>query len=84
MKAELIKSLNALSWTDSECRILQRDGFISDQRCSQALEKRRYAALEKWTEALENVHSAIVSKTSGSRNGDPLTISMSEAFAAYA
>lgn len=48
----------------------------------QALERRRYAALEKWAEALENVHSAVVSKTSGSRNGDPLM--GGEAFAAYA
>lgn len=37
----------------------------------QNLEKRRYAALEKWTEAIEGVHAAITQKaSSGSRNGE--------------
>jgi COP9 signalosome complex subunit 2 len=35
----------------------------------QNLEKRRYAALEKWTEALESVHGAVVGKTGGSGRG---------------
>ena len=34
----------------------------------QSLEKKRYAALNKWTEALEGVHGAVVSKTSLSGN----------------
>ncbi|TFK41917.1 PCI domain-containing protein [Crucibulum laeve] len=38
----------------------------------QSLEKKRYAALSKWTEALESVHSAVVGKTATSgRVGDP-------------
>jgi len=39
---------------------------------NRTLDKRRYVALEKWTEGLENVHVNIVSKlagTSGSRGG---------------
>ncbi|CAK5264398.1 unnamed protein product [Mycena citricolor] len=32
----------------------------------QSLEKKRYAALNKWTEALENVHTAVVGKTAPS------------------
>ncbi|KIJ66370.1 hypothetical protein HYDPIDRAFT_26724 [Hydnomerulius pinastri MD-312] len=32
---------------------------------AQALEKRRYVALHKWTEALEEVHAAVVAKTAG-------------------
>ncbi|KIP11710.1 hypothetical protein PHLGIDRAFT_27735 [Phlebiopsis gigantea 11061_1 CR5-6] len=31
----------------------------------QALEKRRYAALESWTEALESVHAAVINKAPG-------------------
>ncbi|KAI0068030.1 PCI-domain-containing protein [Artomyces pyxidatus] len=31
----------------------------------QSLEKKRYAALDKWTDALESVHSAVVGKNSG-------------------
>jgi len=38
----------------------------------QSLEKKRYAALNKWTEALEAVHAAVVGKTAtGGRPGDP-------------
>ncbi|KAG6883700.1 hypothetical protein C0992_008068, partial [Termitomyces sp. T32_za158] len=33
----------------------------------QSLEKKRYAALSKWTEALEGVHGAVVGKTSSNR-----------------
>ncbi|KAG6846061.1 hypothetical protein H0H87_006425 [Tephrocybe sp. NHM501043] len=43
----------------------------------QSLEKKRYAALNKWTEALEAVHGAVVSKTSTTRGGDPI---MSESY----
>lgn len=43
----------------------------------QSLEKKRYAALNKWTEALEAVHGAVVGKTSGGRMMDP---GMSESF----
>ncbi|KAG5340739.1 hypothetical protein C0989_000403 [Termitomyces sp. Mn162] len=43
----------------------------------QSLEKKRYAALSKWTEALEGVHGAVVGKTSSSRVVDPM---MSEGF----
>lgn len=41
--------------------------------CSrQSLEKKRYAALNKWTEALESVHAAVVSKTATAARGpDP-------------
>jgi len=35
----------------------------------QSLEKKRYAALEKWTEALEGTHSSVVAKNSGGRGG---------------
>ncbi|EGO05246.1 hypothetical protein SERLA73DRAFT_129076 [Serpula lacrymans var. lacrymans S7.3] len=37
----------------------------------QSLEKKRYSALEKWTEALESVHSAVVAKTSTGGRADP-------------
>ncbi|PPQ77002.1 hypothetical protein CVT25_014819 [Psilocybe cyanescens] len=41
----------------------------------QSLEKKRYAALSKWTEALESVHGAVVSKTaSTSRGPDPVLL----------
>jgi len=36
----------------------------------QTLEQRRYAALEKWTSALESVHSAVAGKASGRGSGD--------------
>ncbi|EEB87381.1 hypothetical protein MPER_15278, partial [Moniliophthora perniciosa FA553] len=43
----------------------------------QSLEKKRYAALQKWTEALESAHSTVVGKTSpGSRGGDPTGMGM--------
>jgi COP9 signalosome complex subunit 2 len=36
------------------------------------LEKKRYAALSKWTDALESVHGAVVNKTTSSgRGGEP-------------
>jgi len=37
----------------------------------QSLEKRRYAALSKWTEALEGIHSAVVGKTAASSRDVP-------------
>ncbi|KAH6916655.1 PCI domain-containing protein [Coprinopsis sp. MPI-PUGE-AT-0042] len=37
----------------------------------QSLEKKRYAALSKWTEALEGVHNAVVGKTAISSRADP-------------
>lgn len=37
----------------------------------QSLEKKRYAALNKWTEALELVHSAVVGKTATVGRSDP-------------
>jgi len=37
----------------------------------QSLEKRRYAALERWTEALETVHGAVVAKNPSGAKGDP-------------
>jgi len=38
----------------------------------QSLEKKRYAALSKWTEALEAVHGTVVGKTASvSRTADP-------------
>jgi COP9 signalosome complex subunit 2 len=36
-----------------------------------SLAKRRYTALDKWTESLENVYGAILSKSAGSNQGDP-------------
>jgi len=33
----------------------------------QSLEKKRYAALQKWTDALESVHTSVVGKTGSSR-----------------
>jgi COP9 signalosome complex subunit 2 len=45
----------------------------------QSLEKKRYAALNKWTEALEAVHVAVVGKTANiARGSEPP--GMSEAF----
>ena len=35
------------------------------------MEKKRYAALSKWTEALEGVHAAVVGKTAVSTRNDP-------------
>ncbi|KAF8963876.1 PCI domain-containing protein [Flammula alnicola] len=35
----------------------------------QSLEKKRYAALSKWTEALESVHGAVVGKTANTSRG---------------
>ncbi|KAJ7116781.1 PCI domain-containing protein [Mycena crocata] len=37
----------------------------------QSLEKKRYAALNKWTEALEGVHTAVVGKTAPPGRGGP-------------
>lgn len=37
----------------------------------QSLEKRRYAALERWTESLETVHAAVVAKNPSGAKGDP-------------
>jgi COP9 signalosome complex subunit 2 len=37
----------------------------------QSLEKKRYAALNKWTEALELVHSTVVGKTATVGRSDP-------------
>ena len=37
----------------------------SDIPSRQALEKKRYTALEKWTEALEGVHAAVINKAPG-------------------
>ncbi|PPQ72467.1 hypothetical protein CVT24_003091 [Panaeolus cyanescens] len=46
----------------------------------QSLEKKRYAALDKWTEALDSVHGAVVGKTANaSRSGDP-TLMAAEGF----
>lgn len=36
----------------------------------QSLEKKRYTALRKWTEALESLHGAVVAKTASSGRGD--------------
>jgi len=49
----------------------------------QNLEKRRYAALEKWTDALENVHSVVIGKASGRANADGslLAVPIAEPFA---
>lgn len=35
------------------------------------LAKRRYTALDKWTEALENVYSAVITKSGGNQQNDP-------------
>ena len=48
----------------------------------QSLEKKRYAALQKWTETLEAVHGAVVGKTAARQNegaqmmmsGDPFSM----------
>lgn len=45
----------------------------------QSLEKKRYAALSKWTEALEGVHNAVVGKTAMSARADPASM-MGEPF----
>lgn len=49
----------------------------------QVLEKKRYAALEKWTEALEGVHAAVVAKTAASSRGDPMMGMPPERFADF-
>ncbi|TEB38684.1 PCI-domain-containing protein [Coprinellus micaceus] len=46
----------------------------------QSLEKKRYAALSKWTEALEGVHSAVVGKTAASSRTDPSGLMGSDVF----
>lgn len=38
---------------------------LSSRTHRQALEKKRYMALESWTEALESVHTAVVNKAPG-------------------
>ncbi|KAJ3558997.1 hypothetical protein NM688_g605 [Phlebia brevispora] len=38
----------------------------------QVLEKRRYNALDKWTEALENVHAVVIGKNPGSGSRAPV------------
>jgi len=43
----------------------------SFHKIRQSLEKKRYAALDKWTETLEGVHGAIVAKAGGSTRGGP-------------
>ncbi|OBZ68563.1 COP9 signalosome complex subunit 2 [Grifola frondosa] len=48
---------------------------------SQSLEKKRYMALEKWSDTLESVHAAVVGKTTG-RNADPTYGMGSESFSA--
>ena len=45
--------------------------FLTDHLHRQSLEKRRYAALERWTEALESVHGAVVAKNPSGAKGDP-------------
>jgi len=50
----------------------------------QPLEKRRYTALEKWTEALEGVHSAVVNKASGSRNGEGSLMNVPPEYSVFA
>ncbi|KAJ4472482.1 PCI domain-containing protein [Lentinula edodes] len=46
----------------------------------QSLEKKRYSALQKWTENIEAVHGAVVGKTGSSgRGGDP-GMSMSDVY----
>jgi COP9 signalosome complex subunit 2 len=37
----------------------------------QSLEKKRYAALQKWTDALESVHTSVVGKTGSVRGPEP-------------
>lgn len=44
---------------------------LIDHLRRQSLEKRRYAALERWTEALEAVHGAVVAKNPSGAKGDP-------------
>jgi len=46
----------------------------------QSLEKKRYAALSKWTDALESVHGAVVGKTASSGRGPEPGIIGGEAF----
>ncbi|KAI5124134.1 hypothetical protein M0805_000945 [Coniferiporia weirii] len=49
----------------------------------QSLEKRRYGALEKWTEAIEGVYAAVTQKAaSGSRNGESSLINAPEGYGA--
>ena len=44
--------------------------FSHNTHDRQSLEKKRYAALSKWAEALESVHVAVVAKTASSGRGD--------------
>jgi COP9 signalosome complex subunit 2 len=46
----------------------------------QSLEKKRYAALKKWTEALESVHGVIVGKTASNGRGPDIGMLSSDIF----
>ncbi|EIW87113.1 PCI-domain-containing protein [Coniophora puteana RWD-64-598 SS2] len=47
----------------------------------QVLEKKRYAALEEWTKALESVHTAVLNKTAAGGRGEAMMGLMPERFA---
>ena len=47
----------------------------------QNLEKRRYAALERWAEAVEGVYTAVTQKTSVGGRGETSLMNAPEAFA---
>ncbi|KAK7063850.1 PCI domain-containing protein [Favolaschia claudopus] len=46
-------------------------GMRLELSSKQSLERKRYAALTKWTEALESVHGAVVGKTAPNGRGGP-------------
>lgn len=65
-----------LELADRQCVFWRKCTSMMTFLDSQSLEKRRYAALDKWTEALENVHSAITGKIAPSGRGGASDIGM--------
>lgn len=47
----------------------------------QPLEKKRYTALQRWTEALESVHGAVVNKAPGANRGGSEQIGAGDGYA---
>ncbi|KAH9943987.1 PCI-domain-containing protein [Epithele typhae] len=45
-------------------------GMLLELESKQSLQKKRYGALEKWTTALENIHSAVIGKNHGGGRGE--------------
>lgn len=57
-------------WEDIAVVFLLRTSYWLNH--SHVLEKKRYAALERWTETLEGLHSTVAAKTAAGARGDPM------------